>query len=227
MPRVNEPAVHAEGLARAEKACPLCGSPLYGWLTLPDPRSRPTVGRPVANAAGGRVLDRCEECGAGVEEADRPVDLEQELRALEGTLEDGTRAVLAANRRSWQASLGGEGWAAIDSRPGRLLLTAPALQLLARHAGAELGEVRFPPLGPNQRWMWQTLLNGLTFHPNFAREVRAGRLRPGTARSRFAFLADCIATVLAAPLVALVSIPAELLAVLSRRGGLIQAPLRG
>ena len=211
----------------SEKACPLCGSPLYGWLTLPDPSSRPTVGRPVADAAGGRVLDRCEECGAGVEEAGRPVDLEEELRALETTLEDGTRAVLAPNRRSWQASLGGEGWAAIDPRPGRLLLTPRALELLAQRAGAELGEVRFPVLGPNQRWMWQTLLNGLTFHPNFARDVRAGRLRPATARSRFAFFADCVATVLASPLVLLVSVPAELLAVLSRRGGVIQAPLRG
>jgi hypothetical protein len=73
--------------------------------------------------------------------------------------------------------------------------------------------------------MWQTLLNGLTLHPNFAREVRAGRLRPSGGRGRVAFAVDCVATVLAAPLVALVSFPLELVAVALRRGGLIQARL--
>jgi hypothetical protein len=71
--------------------------------------------------------------------------------------------------------------------------------------------------------MWQTLLNGLTFHPNFAREVRAGRLRPAGARSRFAFAVDSVVTVLGAPLIALVSVPLELIAALARRGGEIRA----
>ena len=67
--------------------------------------------------------------------------------------------------------------------------------------------------------MWQTLLNGLTFHPNFAREVRAGRLRPDSARGRFAYAADLVVTVLGAPLIAIVSAPLELVAALARRGG--------
>ena len=66
--------------------------------------------------------------------------------------------------------------------------------------------------------MWQTLLNGLTFHPNFAREVRAGRLRAGTAQPA-AFAIDVVVTVLGAPLVALVSVPLELGAALAGRGG--------
>lgn len=205
--------------------CPLCGSPLYGWLELPDPSSNPTVGRPIADA-DARVLDRCEECGAGVLDGSAPLDLEAEIEALVTTLDDGTSVVAAANRRSWQASLGGEGWAAIDVHPGRLLLTPRALELLAERTGTELGEVRFPPLGRNQAWMWQTLLNGLTFHPNFAREVRAGRLRPANARSRFAFVADAVATVLAAPLVLIASFPLELVAAFSRRGGAMVAALR-
>jgi hypothetical protein len=210
----------------SEQRCPLCDSPLYGWLEVPAGGSDATVGRPVPDDAPVRVLDRCEECGAGIQDGIGPVDLDQELRALETTLADGTRAVAAANRRSWQASLGGEGWAAIDLHPGRLLLTPRALELLAERTGAELGEVRFPAVGPNQRWMWQTLLNGLTFHPNFAREVRAGRLRPATAHSRFAFYADCVATVLAAPLVLIASVPLELIAVVGRRGGSMVAALR-
>jgi hypothetical protein len=173
-----------------------------------------------------RVLDRCEECGAGVLDGSGPVDLEGEMRSLATTLDDGTVAVAAANRRSWQASLGGEGWAAIDLHPGRLLLTPRALELLAERTGKELGELRFPAFGANQGWMWQTLLNGLTFHPNFAREVRAGRLRPSSARSRFAFCVDCVVTVLAAPLVLLASVPLELTAAAARRGGAMVAALK-
>jgi hypothetical protein len=74
--------------------------------------------------------------------------------------------------------------------------------------------------------MWQTLLNGLTFHPNFAREVRAGRLRPANARSRVKFAVDSIVTVLGAPLVALASFPLEAIAALARRGGLMVATAR-
>jgi hypothetical protein len=74
--------------------------------------------------------------------------------------------------------------------------------------------------------MWQTLLNGLTFHPNFAREVRAGTLRSRNARSRLQFAVDSVVTVLGAPLVALVSFPLEAIAAVSRRGGLMVAVAR-
>jgi hypothetical protein len=206
------------------ESCPLCGSPLYGWLKIPDSGTQPTVGRPVTDD-GARVLDRCEECGAGIYAGTGPVDLPAELAALRTELNDGTPVLMAANRGSWHASLGGEGWAAIDLHPGRLLLTPRSLELLAEKTGTELGEVEFPPLGSNQRWMWQTLINGLTFHPNFAREFRAGRLRMANARNRFAFVADCVATVLATPFVLIASVPLELVAALSRRGGRMVAEL--
>jgi hypothetical protein len=202
----------------SDARCPLCESPLYGWLQIPDPQSRPTVGKPV-DRDGSRTLDRCEECGAGVFAGPGPVDLDAELEAISTALEDGTPALAAPNRKSWQASLGGEGWAAIDLHTGRLLLTRRALELLAQRTGTSLGEIGFPPVGANQAWMWQTLVNGLTFHPNFAREVRAGRLRMSNARNRFAFFADAIATALAAPFVLLASFPLELIAALTGRGG--------
>ena len=73
--------------------------------------------------------------------------------------------------------------------------------------------------------MWQTLLNGLTFRPNFARELRAGRVRPERAqRARFAV--DLVVTVLGGPLVALVSVPLELVASLVGRGGELVATAR-
>jgi hypothetical protein len=74
--------------------------------------------------------------------------------------------------------------------------------------------------------MWQTLVNGLTFHNNFAREVRAGRLRPSNARGQVSFAIDCIVSVLAAPLVVLASVPLELAGVVLGRGGEIEATAR-
>lgn len=168
---------------------------------------------------GPRVLERCESCGLGVAQAGGPIDLEAEARAISTTLDDGSPALVAANRTSIQATIGGEGWAAIDIGPGRLLHSRRSLRLLAERTGGELAGVRCSRFGRNQGWMWQTLVNGLTFHPNFAREVRAGRLRASTARSRLTFAIDCVVTALAAPLVLLASVPLELVSALAGRGG--------
>lgn len=186
------------------------------------------MGRPVDldRARGTRVLERCEQCGVAVESGQAPVDLEAEASMLSRASERGASSLVAANRASWQAALGGEGWAAIDRRAGRLLLTPDSLRLLAEGTGRELVEVRFPCFGRNQGWMWQTLLNGLTFHPNFVREVRAGRLRRSNARGTLAFAVDCVVSVLAAPLVLAVSVPLELVAALARRGGELIATVR-
>ncbi|CAN5416553.1 hypothetical protein BH10ACT11_BH10ACT11_09860 [soil metagenome] len=71
--------------------------------------------------------------------------------------------------------------------------------------------------------MWQTLINGLTLHTNFAREVRAGRLRMDNSRGTLPFIVDSIATVLAAPFVFVVSVPLEAFAAMIKRGGAIVA----
>jgi hypothetical protein len=198
--------------------CPLCGQPLYGWIALP-----PLAGGPAG--AIDRVIDRCESCGAAVERG-REVDLVAEWEAICRPAEEGARAVAVPDRASLQAAIGVDGWAAIDVAPGHLLLTRTSLALLAERNGHRLDRLHWRVWGRNQTWMWQTLLNGLTFHPNFAREVRAGRLRPANARSRFAFGADLVVTVLGAPLVALVSFPLETLAALLRRGGELTAVAR-
>jgi hypothetical protein len=184
--------------------CPLCGEPLYGWVT-PDAR---------------RVLDRCENCGLVVERG-VAVDLAEEWRALG----DGPTVSLP-NRASLQATIGIDGWAALGLAPGELVLTRRSLELLARRNDASIESAATPPTRRAQAWMWQTLLNGLTFHRNFAREWRAGRLRPSSAISRPRFCVDLIATVLAAPLVVLVSAPLELAAALLGRGGELRAEVR-
>jgi hypothetical protein len=206
----------------APTSCPLCSGPAYGWLTLPDPGSRPTVGLP---AGVGRVIDRCEECGAGIQRGPDPVDLEAELERVTSARPDGSLALVAPNRASLQAWIGADGWAALDRWRGRLLLTPAAVPLLAERTGHAIKGVSFPAFAANQGTMWQTLLNGLTFHPNFAREVRAGRLRPSGGRGPASFAIDALVTVLAGPLVAIVSVPLELAAVIARRGGELSAEL--
>jgi hypothetical protein len=206
--------------------CPLCGQPLYGWIALPPPSAESSIGMPLrVEPAAERVIDRCESCGVAFERAGE-IDLAAEWEAVRRPGANGAHAIAIPNRASLQAWIGVEGWAAIGLGPGRLLLTPESLALLAERNGQRLDQVRFPRWGRAQAWMWQTLLNGLTFHPNFAREVRAGRLRPSTARSRPAFVADSVVTVLGAPLVVLVSLPLELGAALARRGGEMLATAR-
>ena len=195
-----------------EAPCPLCGRPLYAWLALPAEGAAASVGAPLAST---RVIVRCESCGVAVEQG-RRIDLGSEWRAV---CPQQSGEVTVPNRASLQAAIGAEGWAGFDRAPGALLLTPRSLELLAERNGAQIESARTPLTRRGQAWMWQTLVNGLTFHNNFAREVRAGRLRPASARSGFAFAMDCVVTVLAAPLVALVSVPLELGAVVLRRGG--------
>jgi hypothetical protein len=228
---VTAPLAHVDDLDGAEPeagartpptTCPLCGGPAFGWVILPDPGTRATVGMPVG---GGRVIDRCEDCGAGIARADGELDLEAELARVSERQADGALAVRGPNRASIQASIGSDGWAALADWDGRLLLTPEALGRLAERTGRRVRGNGFETFGRNQRWSWQTLVNGLTLHPNFAHEVRAGRLRPSTGRGPLAFAIDCVVTALAAPLVAIVSVPLELIAVALGRGGELSAEL--
>lgn len=76
--------------------------------------------------------------------------------------------------------------------------------------------------GPGMASMWQTLLNLLTFHRNFASEAASGRLRPGSGRGMAAFWIDAMVTVLAAVPTAALAVFLEAGAVIARRGGVIE-----
>ena len=205
----------------ADDPCPLCGKPLYGWVTLPAEGAAPVIGR-AAPGAGTRVIDRCEACGVGVERG-REIDLAEELRAIsEPRGEGGALRIGCANRASLQAALSAEGWAPVDRLPGRLALTPRSLALLGERNGYRLERPSFPPMSRGQGWMWQTLVNALTFHNNFARDVRAGKLRRSTTR-RWMFAIDAVVTVLAAPLALLASFPLETISALLNRGGWMEA----
>jgi hypothetical protein len=163
-------------------------------------------------------VDRCEGCGLGVTRGS--ADPEQFLeRAGSDPMPAGTLEITAPNRDSWQAGIGGDQWAALELPGQRLHLTPRALPLLLDRHGLEAVRVRHTPLGRNQLWMWQTLLNGFTFHTNFALDVARRRLTPRTARGLPSFAIDAVVSALAAIPIALISVPLELLACLARRGG--------
>ena len=167
------------------------------------------------DGGGEAILERCESCGLGL------------VRGSDASMEPSQRGVVAvANRRSWQAGLGGEHWAAIDPAERDSYPTPEALTRLLEKQGLEPLRLRQRPLGRNQLWMWQTLLNGLTFHDDFASDVLGGRLRPRNSRNVAAFAIDAMVSVLAAIPVALISVPLELVAVVVRRGGLIEADVK-
>ncbi len=188
--------------------CPACEGPLYGWIEVPaaDPRRDEIY-----------VLDRCERCALGLLHEGSP-DLEELIAASPGR-KDGLVEVSVPNKRSLQASLAAAHWAALRLPETQFFATPRAITELVQRSGRQLVSLRQPVFGPNQLWMWQTLMNGLTLHRDFVREVRAGRLTASSARSRFAFGVDMVVSALAAPLVALVAFPAETVAALLRRGG--------
>lgn len=211
--------------AESTTRCPLCGGRAYPWIGIPLAGSEPTVGLaspvdPDDPAAGerARLIDRCQDCASGIEKG-VDIDLAAELERLTVSRDADERTLIAPNRASWQAAIGGDGWAALADWEGHMLLTPRGMELLLDRSGLAGERPAFPPWGPNQRWMWQTLLNGITLHPNFASRVLAGRLRPANSRGWFAFAADAVASTLATPLVALVAIPVEAIAALVGRGG--------
>ena len=205
-------AVSLEQAAGPESPrCPADGEPLFVWVE--------TIGY---GAREDQVIDRCENCGLVVVRGQVPTPDEAAERLLSvGERREGRVAVRMANAASLQAWLGAENWAAL--RPGGhgLEPTPRAARLLLARRGLEVRRIRHLA-GPGIAAMWQTLLNLLTFHRDFASEAASGRLRPGTGRGRAAFLTDVVVTLLAGIPTAFIAILLEGGAALARRGGVIE-----
>jgi hypothetical protein len=150
-------------------------------------------------------------------------DVTNELLASARNLPDERLEVQVANRDSWQARLGGINWAGLE--PGRGLYPTPrALELLGERAGLTVVRTDWPRWGRGQVWMWQTIVNAFTFNHNFALGVREGLVRPSAGlAARLKYAMDAVVTVLATPLVVLVSVPLELVAALAGKGGVLVA----
>ncbi|HEY6637123.1 MAG TPA: hypothetical protein VIZ61_05505 [Solirubrobacterales bacterium] len=208
----RERAVSLEQAAGPDSPrCPADGEPLFVWVE--------TIGY---GAREDQVIDRCENCGLVVVRGQVPTAEDAGKRLLAGAKRRDSRiAFRAANAASLQAWLGAENWAAL--RPGShdLEPTPRAARLLLARRGLEVRRVRHLAR-PGMAAMWQTLLNLLTFHRDFASEAASGRLRPGTGRGRAAFGIDVVVTLLAAIPTALIAVLLESGAVLARRGGVIE-----
>jgi hypothetical protein len=171
---------------------------------------------------GSSLLQRCENCRLGIAAELRTADVSSELVAGARSLPNGHLELRVANRDSVQARLGGLNWAALE--PGRGLYPTPeALRRLADDADLALVRVDSPRWGQGQVWMWQTIVNAFTFNDNFATRARAGLLHPSGLVARLKYAIDAIVTVLATPLVLVVSIPLELFAALAGKGGVLVA----
>jgi hypothetical protein len=193
----------------SHRECPACGQPLYGWLQLETP-------------AGPALLERCENCHLGLAAGLGGDDVGRELLADARNLSEGELELRLANRDSWQARLGGLNWAGLEPVRG-LYLTPRSLELLAPKARLSLIRVDLPRWGKGYLWMWQTIVNGFTFTHNFALRVRAEPLRPSGFAARLKYAVDAVVTVLATPLVLVVSVPLELVAILAGKGGVLLA----
>jgi hypothetical protein len=200
-----------EGAGPEDPRCPACGEPLFVWIETYGYGSRED-----------QVIDRCENCGLVVTRGAIPSpEAAVETLIAGGEPRDGRVTFRASNAASLQTWLGAENWAAL--RPGGhgIEPTPRAASLLLARRGLRIRRIRHLT-GPGMASMWQTLLNLLTFHRDFASEAASGRLRPGTGRGRAAFWTDAAVTVLAAIPTALIAVLLEGGAVLARRGGVIQ-----
>jgi hypothetical protein len=203
-----------EGATPGGALCPACGKPLFVWVETEGwgPRE-------------DQIIDRCENCGLAVPRDHVPDAAEAAAELLgvsgNGHPHNGHTKFRAPNAASLQAWLGAENWAAM--RPGdRTLKPSPtAVRLLFERRGLQVTSIRHLAR-PGMASMWQTLLNLLTFHRDFAGEAVSGRLRPGTGRGRAAYAIDVLVTILAGIPTAILGVLLESGAVIARRGGVIE-----
>ena len=200
-----------EGAEPGGARCPADGEPLFVWLETEGYRPRED-----------QVIDRCESCGLVAERGAVPSPDHAVDELLFGRQENGSGvAIRVDNAASLQAWLGAENWAALRPGGNAIHPTPMAVRLLLARRGLEVRRIRHL-IRPGMASMWQTLLNLLTFHRDFASEAASGRLRPGTGRGRAAFWIDVVVTVLAAIPTAIIAVVLETGAVIARRGGAIE-----
>ena len=211
-----------QGAGPETPRCPACGEPLFVWIETAGYGERED-----------QVIDRCENCGLVVVRGEIPTPEAAAERLVAGAEQrDAGITFRAANAASLQAWLGAENWAPLriptkrvapGGAPSHVAIepTPRAASLLLARRGLRIRRIRHLA-GPGMASMWQTLLNLLTFHRDFASQAASGHLRPNTGRSGAAFWTDAAVTVLAAIPTALIAVLLEAGAVVARRGGIIE-----
>lgn len=213
-----------QGATPGGARCPACGEPLFVWVETEGwgPRE-------------DQIVDRCENCELVVGRDAVPsaeVALEELLAGQTAVAGNGrgpggseTIVLRSPNAASVQARLGAENWAALRPGDPTLKPSPRSAELLLARRGLEISRLRFLAR-PGMAAMWQTLINLLTFHRDFAPEAVSGRLRPSGGRGRAAFAIDVMVTVLAAIPTAILAVAVEGAAAIARRGGVIEVTAR-
>lgn len=200
-----------EGASPGGARCPADGEPLFVWIETYGYGKRED-----------EVVDRCESCGLVVPRESVPTPDQAIDELLDHAERRGERvATRVSNAASLQAWLGAENWAALEPGDTEIKPTPRAVRLLFARRGLQVRRIRHLA-GSGMATMWQTLLNLLTFHRDFAPQVIHGRLRPRSGRGIAAFWIDAAITVMAAIPTAIVAVLLEGGAVLARRGGMIE-----
>lgn len=199
----------AAGAVPGGPLCPACDEPLFVWIE--------TIG---FGPREDEIVDRCENCGLVCARDRVPDGPEATIQRLF----PGATAELSgrvANPASFQAWFGAENWAAL--RPGKSGLGASpnSLRRLFAKTGRKEEKIR-PAIGAATATMWQTLINLLTFHRDFAVQVANRELHPSGFKGWAAWLIDLLITVLIAVPTAILAVVLELLATAARRGGVIE-----
>ena len=79
-----------------------------------------------------------------------------------------------------------------------------------------------PAVGSAIAAMWQTLINLLTFHRDFALQLASGQLHPTGFKGWSAWVIDLLITILIAVPTAILAVILELIATLVRRSGVLE-----
>jgi hypothetical protein len=198
-----------EGAVPGGPRCPACGKPLFVWIETEGfgPRE-------------DQIIDRCENCGLAVGRDAVPT-ADDAVTQLIGASGNGRNVFQAPNAVSLQAWLGAENWAALKPGDTDLKPSPRAAELLLAKRGLRVRRVR-QLAAAGMASMWQTLLNLITFHRDFASEAFSGRLRPGSGKGRAAYVIDVMVTVLAAIPTAILAVLLETGALVFKRGGVIE-----
>lgn len=197
------------GAVPGNPRCPACEEPLFVWIE--------TVG---FGPREDEIVDRCENCGLVCARNRVPANADEALERL-FPHPQGRRLGKVANPKSLQAWLGAENWAALQPGGSGLAAGRDALDRLFGAGGRANPKVR-PMFAVSIASMWQTLINLLTFHRDFAMQVGRGRLHPSGAKGWAAWVIDLLITILVAVPTAILAVILESLALLGKRSGVME-----
>ena len=199
----------AAGAVPGGPRCPACEEPLFVWIE--------TIG---FGPREDEIVDRCENCGLVCARDRVPPDAASAIERLFPGAAGAVRGRVP-NPASFQAWFGAENWAAL--RPGKSGLGASpnALRRLFERTNRRETKIR-PAVGAAVATMWQTLINLLTFHRDFAVQVANREIHPSGFKGWSAWIIDLSITILIAIPTAILAVVLELLATLVGRSGVLE-----